>query len=118
MHVIVAAQAERACAEILRLARRTRRVADAPAGRCARSSVPCWLKWRVSMRPKGWVPCDANAARAAARDQAVGWLEALEGATGESTVRFRYLVAMVAARAGVLDEVGRAARGGRQVVTL
>src|SRR4051812_49234367 len=51
--------------------------------------------------------------RAAGRELVAGWLLALEGADEEVAVRFRYLVARAAERAGLLRAALRATVGGR-----
>src|SRR3954449_13243788 len=54
---------------------------------------------------------------AAARKLAADWLAALEGADDEVATRFRYLLARVAERAGILQATGRSTRGGRRLVS-
>src|SRR3954470_9206169 len=76
-------------------------------------------------RYRGMLACAEVAGRmaenhvyVAARALAVGWLEALEGAEAESAVRFRYLVALAAERAGILRRVAEVPRDGDRVVVL
>src|SRR5262245_14255241 len=68
------------------------------------------------MRARG-IRLEHGPDRAAARGRAQAWLDARDAAGDEGMVRFRYLVAMVARRAGLPREVGRAGRGGRRRVS-
>src|SRR3954468_25112588 len=63
-------------------------------------------------------PVDENPVYVAARERAAGWLEAFRGDDAPSAVQFRYLVAMVAERAGILHRVGVERRGAHRVVIL
>ena len=61
---------------------------------------------------------DEDPIYAAARARAAGWLEAFRGDDAPAAVQFRYLVAMVAERAGLLVRVGEERRGAHRVVLL
>src|SRR3954471_5001661 len=61
---------------------------------------------------------EENPAYAAARARALGWLEAFRGDDAPAAVQFRYLVALVAERAGILHRVGVERRGAHRVVIL
>src|SRR3954468_5145697 len=63
-------------------------------------------------------PVDENPVYVAARERAAGWLEAFRGDDAPAAVQFRYLVAMVAERAGILPRVGEEWRGAHCVVLL